>query len=261
MWKNGKKICTAAALRKGFIWKPAPADGLDIFRVVVSPNIPVEDNCRFFWKMGAMMTHMIFRGKPLAWVFAFALLAGLAAPARAGETFEATFDAIEAKDIRESVFTLFADDWAVVTAGEPPNSMVASFGGVGSLFSKPVAWCLMRADRYTLEKIRETNTFTMSFFDERHRGDILVLGSKSGRDTDKMHETRLTPVVTPGGTPAYLDARLILDLRLLEITRVAAGDFYTEEARDFIEAGYDKAGEMHKLVFGEIVGVWRRKHP
>ncbi|MDR1535834.1 MAG: hypothetical protein LBU64_12200, partial [Planctomycetota bacterium] len=114
--------------------------------------------------------------------------APLAAAGGEAPAFAEIFGEIAPEDIADNVFTLVGKEWTVITAGAIPghNSMVASFGGFGILFEKPAAWCFLRANRFTLEKIRAAGIYTMSYFPERYRNDILLFGTKSGRNSDKM---------------------------------------------------------------------------
>jgi flavin reductase (DIM6/NTAB) family NADH-FMN oxidoreductase RutF len=175
--------------------------------------------------------------------------------------FEELFGPIEAKDIPGDVFTHVGTDYTIITAGDPEhyNSMVASWGGWGILFNRPSTWCFLRSSRYTLELIRKEQAYTMTYFDEAYKEDILLFGSKSGRDTDKMKESKLTSVQTPAGNTTYKEARLILECKLIEVTTVSPGDFYTEEGRQFITDAHAETNDYHKIVFGEITAVWLRK--
>ena len=109
--------------------------------------------------------------------------------------------------------------------------MTGSGGGMGMLFRKPVTWCVLQTTRYTLELIEKEKTYTMSYFPKKFRKQILFLGSKSGRDSEKMKEVELTSVQTPSGDMSFMEARLIIECRLMEITTPNPNDFYTEEAR------------------------------
>lgn len=171
------------------------------------------------------------------------------------------FKPISATEISDNVFKAFGTDWACITSIEDSmtNSMTASFGGWGILFGKPVVWCFLRANRYTLELIRESKQFTVSYFDDQYKDQLLLFGSKSGRNSNKMKETRLTFVKSPDGNVSYKEARLILECKLINITTVHPEDFYTEEAKQFIQSGYHDARDYHKFVFGEIIHVWIRK--
>lgn len=179
----------------------------------------------------------------------------------AGEAFTDAFVAISPRDISESVFKLVGGDYSVITAGKIPqhNSMTASFGGFGILFGKPTTWNFLRSNRFTLEKIEQDNLFTMSYFPEKYQNEVLFFGSRSGRNSDKMRESRLTPVSTPSGAPAYMEAKLIIECRLTAINTVNPDDYLTEEGREFVEEGFADTGAYHKLVFAEIVTVWKRR--
>lgn len=175
------------------------------------------------------------------------------------ERFAKRYDTVAPKDFDENFFELVGDDWTVITAGEESNSMVASWGGTGIMFNKPVTWCFLRANRYTLEKIREAGTYTMCYFPADYKGDILKFGTASGRNTDKMAQTKLTPITTPEGVPAYDEAKIIIECKLIAASTVSKDEFYTDEAKEFLQGGYDEAKDWHKLVFGEITDIYVKK--
>jgi flavin reductase (DIM6/NTAB) family NADH-FMN oxidoreductase RutF len=175
------------------------------------------------------------------------------------ERAEFDFVTVTPEEFNENIFNLVSKDWTVITAGEEPNSMVASWGGVGIMFNKPVTWCFLRANRYTLEKIKETGFYTMCYFPEQHKGDIMPFGTKSGRNTDKMAQTKLTPMLTPAGAPAYEEAKIIIECKLIAAPTVSKDEFYTQEGKDFLQGGYDEAKDWHKLVYGEITKIYIKK--
>lgn len=176
-------------------------------------------------------------------------------------SFDELFDTIDVRNIKENVFTLVGEDYGILTAGTPEkfNSMVTSWGGWGILFGKPGVFHFLRSNRYTLELMREQKTYTMSFFDSEFKDDIMQFGMKSGRNTDKMKETKLTGVQTPDGNPAYKEAKIILECRLAEVTTVSPEDFYNDEDRKFVVDANAETGEYHKLVLSQITKAWVRK--
>ena len=140
--------------------------------------------------------------------------------------------------------------------------MLASWGGWGILFNKPTAFSFLRSNRYTLELIRQEQSYTMAFFDAEFKDDIILFGKSSGRESDeKMRSTKLTAVQTPAGNMAFKEAKLIIEYKLSQITTVSPDDFYTEEGRTFVANANPNAvpNDYHKLVFGEITNVWLRK--
>ena len=174
--------------------------------------------------------------------------------------FNQLFKQIDPEKITDNVFTLVGKDYLVITAGKKChyNSMIGSGGGLGMLFKKPTTWCILKADRYTLELIQKEQTYTMSYFPCEYRKQMLFLGSKSGRDTEKMKETELTIVQTPSGNMSFREARLIIECTLTAITTPNPDDFATLEAKDYISEAYKVASDYRKFVFGEIRHIWKK---
>ena len=92
------------------------------------------------------------------------------------------------------IFTQFDKKWALLTAGNKDkfNTMTISWGGLGTLWNKPVATVYVRTSRYTYEFMEDNDYFTISFYPEEYKKTLGVLGAKSGRDMDKMNESGLT---------------------------------------------------------------------
>ncbi|MDR1671898.1 MAG: flavin reductase [Bacteroidales bacterium] len=176
-------------------------------------------------------------------------------------SFEALFRKTEPAELTDNVFKLVGQDYTVITAGGETdfNSMTAGWGGWGVLLNAPSTWCMLRANRYTLELMKREKTYTMSYFPDEYKEQVLYYGSQSGRNSDKMKNSPLTWVKTPNGNIAYKEARLVVECKLTEVTTVAPGDFYSDSGREFIESGFNDAKDYHKLVFGEITGVWIKK--
>jgi flavin reductase (DIM6/NTAB) family NADH-FMN oxidoreductase RutF len=176
-------------------------------------------------------------------------------------SFDQLFKQISPEEISDNVFTLVGKDFTVITAGKADhfNSMIGSGGGLGMLFMKPTTWCILRADRYTLELIQKVQTYTMSYFSNEFKERMLFLGSKSGRDSEKMKEVELTSVQTPSGDMSFKEARLILECKLTALTIANPDDFYTQETKDYINEAYQEANVYRKLAFGEITRVWMKK--
>lgn len=177
------------------------------------------------------------------------------------KSFDELFKAIEPDQIPESIFKLVGKDNTVITAGKPDdfNSMVAGDGGIGLLMGKPVTFCGLRGNRYTLEMILKNKIYTMAYFDEKYREQYMLFGKKSGRDSDKMKESTLTPVTTPSGKVAYKEAKLIIECQLAETHTVNPDEVYAEKNKTFYVDAHKEVGSYHKIVFGDITNVWIRK--
>lgn len=177
------------------------------------------------------------------------------------KNFNQLFKQISPEEINDNAFTLAGKDFYVITAGkeDQSNSMTGSGGGMGVLFRKPTIWCVLQTTRYTLELIQKEQTYTISCFPEEYKKQMLFLGSKSGRESDKMKEVELTSIQTPSGDMSFKEARLIMECKLTQITTPDPNDFCTREAKDYINEVYKDPNEIRKYVFGEITRVWIKK--
>jgi flavin reductase (DIM6/NTAB) family NADH-FMN oxidoreductase RutF len=175
--------------------------------------------------------------------------------------FDQLFKQIDPEEICDDVFTLVGKIFPVITAGKEDhfNSMTASGGGMGVHFKKPATWCIFQTTRYTLELIQKEQTYTLSYFPDEYREQVIFLGKKSGRDSEKMKEVELTSVKTPAGNMAFKEARLIIECKLTQITTPNVDDFCSQEAKNYIIETYKDPNEIRKYVFGEITHVWVKK--
>lgn len=175
--------------------------------------------------------------------------------------FSQLFKQISPEEISGDVFTLVGKVFPVITAGkeEHYNSMTASGGGLGVLFKKPTTWCILQSKRYTLELIEKEQTYTLSYFPDEYKAQVIFLGSKSGRNSGKMKEVELASIQTPSGAMSFKEARLIIECNLTQITSANPGDFYSQEAKDYLNEAYKDANEYRKYVFGEITHIWAKK--
>ncbi len=178
------------------------------------------------------------------------------------KSFDELFTKVDSAEIVQTLAQLMvAEDHTVITAGTESkfNSMPASWEAMGRYFRQPTTFCLLGANRYTLEFIKQQQSYTMSFFPKQYTADVMDFGRRSGRDTDKMSETRLTHVQTPSANITYKQAYAVIECRLFEITTVNPSDFYTADGKKFVEDALNEANDYHKLVFGTITNVWVKK--
>lgn len=84
---------------------------------------------------------------------------------------------------------------ALVTAGEADrwNTMTIGWGSAGTLWSTPTLTVYVHPNRYTHSLLQESDWFTVQLLGPEHQRDCAILGSRSGRDGDKVALTSLTP--------------------------------------------------------------------
>ncbi len=129
--------------------------------------------------------------------------------------------------------------------------MTISWGGIGTLWSRPVATIYVRPSRYTFEFLEKNDLFTVSFFPEKYKKDLGVLGSKSGRDCDKIALTGLTPKsISQSVTFEEASAALIC-------RKIYYQDLDPEQIPREVLASYYQTKDLHRMYIGEVTGVLR----
>jgi flavin reductase (DIM6/NTAB) family NADH-FMN oxidoreductase RutF len=167
-----------------------------------------------------------------------------------------TFHEVDPRRFEEKIINSIGHEWMLITAGNQNryNPMTASWGGLGFLWNRPVAFAFVRPQRYTFELIEVTPTFTLTFYGAAHKDVLTYCGSHSGRDVDKAAETGLTPVTGETGAVYFEEARLVLECRKL----------YAQDLKEenFIETGlvdqHYAARDFHRMYVGEIVHMLAR---
>lgn len=164
---------------------------------------------------------------------------------------------VEIKDLTENFFETISKEWMLITAGTPEhfNTMTASWGGIGFLWNKPVAFVFIRPERYTYEFAEKNEYLTLSFLGDENRQIYNICGSKSGRDTDKVQETGLKPLPTPEGNITFEQSRLTLECRKLYSRMLEPESFIDKQP---LEKWYSENNGMHKMYIVEIVNVWKK---
>ena len=150
------------------------------------------------------------------------------------------------------ILSLFDKGWALVTAGDLDcfNTMTISWGAMGTLWNKPTCTVYVKPVRYTHEFIDANDYFTVSFFDEKYRDALALLGTKSGRDSDKVEESGLTPVRIGENLVGYVQAAHTLVCR--KIYRQDMDTAFMPEAER--ERHY-LTEAPHTMYIGEIIGI------
>ena len=166
------------------------------------------------------------------------------------------FVSLSIDDLLVNPVNIMANDWMLITAGNKDsfNTMTASWGSIGHLWNKPVAFIFVRSQRYTFEFIERNELFSLSFFEGSYRQALNICGTKSGRNTDKVKEAGLTSIFSPQGTPSFNEANLVFECRKLYSQQLAEENFVDSS----VLSNFYPQKDMHKLYIGEIVNAWTK---
>ncbi len=162
---------------------------------------------------------------------------------------------IPTNDFTVRINELWKNKWFLLTSGnfakDHYNTMTVAWGYFGIMWNKPMAVVVVRPGRFTFEFMEQYDTFTLTAFNKKYKKDLNLLGTKSGRDGDKIAETRLTP--SPSkivAAPSFKEAELMVECR-----KMYWDDFKPENFTDLsIDKNYPLK-DYHRMYFGEIIGI------
>ncbi len=143
------------------------------------------------------------------------------------------------------------------------NSMVIGWGGLGTVWGKPVFTVYVREHRYTKAQIDSTGEFTISVpLDKPIPSIAKVCGMQSGRNVDKAAEAHLTledaEIVSVPGIKEY---PLTLECRVLysqkqELDKLP-DDIREKMYPQDVDGSYPMANrDAHTAYIGEIVAAY-----
>lgn len=160
------------------------------------------------------------------------------------------FKKTDVEILKDNPFKLMDKDWMLITAGtlDSFNAMTASWGGVGVLWNKKVAFCFVRPTRYTYQFMEKYEFFTLTFFKEEFREILNLCGEKSGRDTDKTKETGLKPLKSPNNSIYFEQARLVFECKKIYCDGIKPELFLDDK----IHKAY-LLKDYHRMYIGEIL--------
>ncbi|MBP7902331.1 MAG: flavin reductase [Spirochaetes bacterium] len=157
---------------------------------------------------------------------------------------------MKTNSLNENIFDLIANQWGLLASGDIPNHncMTFSWGGMGHLWNKDIAYIYVRPQRFTYEFIEANPYFSINFFDEKYKDILKVCGTKSGREIDKKN-LDLTPI-TENGCVYYKEAKISAVCRKIYHQDINPANFLDAE----IDKNYTD-GDYHRMYIGEIVSM------
>lgn len=149
------------------------------------------------------------------------------------------------------IFRQFDSKWALLSAGTKDchNTMTISWGGMGTLWSKPVVTVYVKPCRYTYRFMNDNDYFTVSFYPDDSKPALMLMGSNSGRDIDKDAASGLT-VKDLEKAVTYEEAEVTLLCR-----KIYWQDMDAEHMPEDVVKTHYAVEEPHRLFIGEVVEI------
>ncbi len=156
------------------------------------------------------------------------------------------------EEITQNVFDTIGKKWLLITAecGGKTNTMTASWGGMGVLWGKNVAFIFIRPQRYTKEFVDGQSLLSLSVLPEKFRKELGYFGRVSGRDEDKIEKAGLK-LAHEDGVPYFADSSMALICKKLYAQGLTAESFIE---KDLIESCYPEH-DFHTMYVVEIEKV------
>ena len=162
---------------------------------------------------------------------------------------------IQLDEFSPRVLDLWDNQWLLLTSGDYSkdeyNTMTVAWGSLGVMWNRPFAQVVVRPTRYTYNFMENFDTFTLCAFPEEYKDDLQLLGTKSGRDGDKISETslRITASETVSA-PSCEQAELVIECKKLYWQDFNPENFIDKK----IDLNYPKK-DYHRIYFGEILNI------
>lgn len=162
---------------------------------------------------------------------------------------------IDPADLVMKPFHSWDEQWFLLTAGDFErgefNTMTVGWGGIGVMWSRPFVHVVVRPQRYTYGFMERFDTFTLSAFPPEQHDALQLLGTRSGRDGDKIAESGLTPIAsTEIAAPSFAEASLIFECSKTYWDDLEPSRFL----ETWIEKRYPKQ-DYHRVYYGEVLNV------
>lgn len=176
-----------------------------------------------------------------------------------GELCMNQFHSIQPSELQNSVFQTIGKEWMLITAEKEvggrmeANTMTASWGGLGHLWNKEVAFVFIRPQRYTKEFVDTSDRFSLCFFGGDRMQEMTYLGRVSGRDEDKIQKSGLK-LTHLDGVPCFEEATTVLICRKLYVQTLREDCFVDTE---LCNATYPLK-DFHDVYVAEIEHIYVR---
>lgn len=122
-------------------------------------------------------------------------------------------------------------------------------GTSGDYLGKETLTVYVRPSRYTYEFMEKNDYFTVSFFNSEYKKALGFLGTKSGRDFDKVKEVDFHPI-TVENSVTFSEARVTFVLK-----KIYQQDLDSSSITEEIKKRYYGDNCYHRFYIGEIIEI------
>lgn len=173
---------------------------------------------------------------------------------------------IDMSSLQINPMDMVGRDWWLITAGNEEkgfNTMTASWGHLGAVWERPegrahvglpTTVVYIRPSRYTKEYMDSEDVYTLCVFNSEYKKQLMQIGMKSGKDTDKIKESGLTPVFYKN-TTYFAEADKVFICKKIYNAPIVESGFVDKK---LITDNYPKK-DFHEMYIGEILEILVRE--
>jgi flavin reductase (DIM6/NTAB) family NADH-FMN oxidoreductase RutF len=131
------------------------------------------------------------------------------------------------------------------------NTMTIGWGSIGTMWNKPCVVVAVRPTRYTFEFMEKYPDFTVTAFPDAYKKALNILGTRSGRDGDKIKLAGLNPMAAHQVlSPSFAEAELSVECRKIYWQDLDPNYFLDPGIHNFYQEH-----DYHRIYYGEIVHI------
>ena len=164
---------------------------------------------------------------------------------------------VETFDLVDTTIKQLGKNGLLLVAGKQGNPMTIGWGTVGIVWGRPAFLVLVRPSRFTFKLMEGTDEFTVGVPTDSLKDEVLICGTKSGRDTDKIHECGFTLAASESVSVPYIrECPIHYECRTIHKNNVINAQLDPE----IVGRSY-AAGDYHTVYYGQILGVYQESSP
>ena len=166
-----------------------------------------------------------------------------------------TRETIATSELRLNSISQWEKKWFLLSCGDFQknlfNCMTISWGSIGVMWNKPFVQVVVRPTRHTYLFTEKYPDFTICSFGSEYKRILNILGSKSGREMDKINKSGLTAIPSiKVASPGFDEANLIIECKIMAKAPIKP-EYFIDTT---INSSY-ASKDYHTSYFGEIVHI------
>lgn len=161
------------------------------------------------------------------------------------------FNKIKIDDLNENWVKKIHYEWALIVTNDTDkvNAMTANWLQMGYLWNKNVVTVYVRPERHTYKTMENSDVFSVAFFSPEHKKNLMYLGTKSGKDEDKLANVNYHTTVLDGA-PVIEEADLVFTVKKLYQHHLCDENYLVDSKTIY------PLQDFHLETIGEILGVY-----